>query len=262
MPMIKPERIDIEQARRAGGLRIVTLAHVPSPWGEALKGILHIKQIPHARVSHVFGSTTKPLQEWSAQESFPVMAWNDERPRTTWIEQLYLAERLQPTPRLIPEQFDDRLLMFGYCNELCGENGLGWTERLRGVHEALTKPDGDPAGVSAYLGNKYGYSPEIGAHAAARVVSILNALTARLESQRTRGSRFFVGDTLSALDVYWAAFTNMMRPLAPELCPMPQIIREMFTITEPSIVAAMHPILFEHRDFIFTNYLELPVDLS
>ena len=43
---------------------------------------------------------------------------------------------------------------------------------------------------------------------------------------------------------------------------MPRIIREMFTITEPQIVAATHPILLEHRDFIFGNYLELPVDLS
>ena len=109
------------------------------PWGEALKGILHIKQFPHARVSHMFGSPTTTLQEWSAQDSFPIMAWNDERPRTTWIEQLYLAERLAPTPRLIPEQFEDRVLMFGYSNELCGENGIGWTERLRGVHEQVTK---------------------------------------------------------------------------------------------------------------------------
>jgi glutathione S-transferase len=259
---MKVERIDIDQARHSSGLRIVTLAHIPSPWGEALKGILHIKRLPHARVSHVFGTPTKPLLEWSGQESFPVMAWNDERPLSTWIEQLYLAERLQPTPRLIPENFDDRVLMFGYCNELCGENGLGWTERLRGVHTALTKPGGDPAGVSAYLGKKYGYTPEIGERAAGRVISILNKLTARLESQRARGSRFFVGDTLSALDVYWPAFTNMMIPLAPELMPMPRQIREMFTITEPSIVAAMDPILFEHRDFIFKNYLELPVDLS
>jgi glutathione S-transferase len=262
VPTVKPERINIEQARRASGLRIVTLAHVPSPWGEALKGILHIKQMPHARVGHMFGSPTEPLQEWTAQDSFPVMAWNDERPRTTWIEQLYLAERLAPTPRLIPERLEDRVLMLGYSNEICGENGLGWTERLRGVHQALAKPGGDPAGVSAYLGEKYGYTPEIGQRAAGRVVSILTALAARLELQRTRGSRFFVGDTLSAVDVYWATFSNAMRPLAPELCPMPPIIREMFTTTEPIIVAAMHPLLFEHRDFIFTNYLELPVDLS
>ncbi len=260
--MVKPERINIEQARRASGLRIVTLAQVPSPWGEALKGILHIKQLPHARVGHRFGSPTQVLKEWTGQDSFPVMAWNDERPLANWIEQLYLAERLAPAPALIPARLEDRVLMFGYSHEICGENGLGWSERLRMVHAALTKPGGDPAGVSAYLAKKYGYTPEIGARAGGRVVAILNALAARLEQERARGSRFFVGDALSALDVYWATFSNLMKPLEPERCPMAPMIREMFTAVEPTIVAAMNPILFEHRDFIFSNYLELPVDLS
>jgi glutathione S-transferase len=256
------ERISIEQARASSGLRIVTLAQVPSPWGEALKGILHVKQLSHARVGHAFGSSTKVLKEWTAQDSFPVMAWNDEPPRTTWLEQLYLAERLAPTPQLIPESLEDRIQMLGYSNELCGVNGLGWSERLRSVHQELRKSGGDPAGVSAYLGKKYGYTPEIGARAEARVIATLTALAQRLRYQKTRGSRFLVGARLSALDVYWAAFSNAMRPLDAELCPMPQIIREMFTITEPTIVAAAHPILFEHRDYIFRNFLELPVDLS
>jgi glutathione S-transferase len=257
-----PERIDIEQARRASGLRIVTLARVPSPWGEALKGILHIKRLPHARVSHVFSTPTQTLEEWSGQDSFPVLAWNDERPLSRWIDQLNLAERLAPTPRLIPERIEDRVQMFGYCNELCGENGIGWTERLRGVHEQVTKPGGDPQGISAYLGKKYGYSPEIGERATQRVATGLTALATRLEQQKSRGSRFFVGDALSAMDVYWAAFSNMLVPLAPELMPMPSRVRAMFTATEPTIVAAIKPILIEHRDFIFKNYLELPVDLS
>ncbi len=256
------EKIDIEQARIAGGLRIVTLAVVPSPWGVALKGILQIEKLPHARASHVWGSSTETLKEWTGQDSFPVLAWNDERPRTGWIDQLYLAERLADAPRLIPEKLEDRVLMFGYSHEICGEQGLGWSERLRSVHEAFAKPGGDPAGVSAYLGKKYGYTPEIGERAAGRVVTILTALAKRMEEQRTRGSRFFIGDTLSALDVYWAAFSNALKPLAQELCPMPRIIRELFTTTEPAIVAAMNPILFEHRDFIFRNYFELPVDLS
>ena len=259
---MKPEKIDLEQARRASGLRIVTLAHVPSPWGEALKGILYIKQLPHARVSHAFGSPTTTLHEWTAQDSFPVLAWNDERPRTAWIDQLYLAERLAPAPQLIPERVEDRVLMFGYSHELCGENGLGWSERLRSVHLALEKPGGDPAGVSAYLGKKYGYTPEIGERTTGRIIAILTALGARLEHQRARGSRFFIGDALSALDIYWAAFSNAMKPLEPALCPMPRIVREMFTITEPAIVAATNPILLDHRDFIFKDYLELPVDLS
>jgi len=259
---MKPERIDIEQARRAGGLRIVTLAHLPSPWGEALKGILHIKQLPHARVSHPFGTQTQTLLEWTGQDSFPVLAWNDERPLSRWIDQLNLAERLAPTPRLIPESLEDRILMFGYSNELCGENGIGWTERLRGVHEQLTKPGGDPAGVSAYLGKKYGYTPEIGRRAAGRVAESLTALAQRLQEQNSRGSRFFVGNSLSAIDVYWAAFSNAIKPLAPELCPMHPRIRDAFTNTDPTVVAALKPILIEHRDFIFKNYLELPMDLS
>ncbi|MFI5351897.1 MAG: hypothetical protein ACHQZS_02960 [Candidatus Binatales bacterium] len=259
---MKPERMDIEQARRAGGLRLVTLAQIPSPWGEALKSILHVKQIPHARIGHVFGSSTQTLAEWTAQDSFPVLAWNDERPLSRWVDQLYLAERLAPAPQLIPERPEDRVMMFGYSHEICGENGLGWSERLRSVHLALTKPGGDPAGVSAYLGKKYGYTPEIGERMTGRVVAILTALAARLEHQRARGSRFFIGDALSALDIYWAAFSNAMKPLEPELCPMPRIIRELFTVTEPAIVAATDPILLDHRDFIFSNYLELPVDLS
>jgi glutathione S-transferase len=259
---VKAERIDIEHARRASGLRIVTLANVPSPWGEALKGILYVKQLPHARVSHVFGSPTQTLLEWSGQDSFPVLAWNDERPLSTWIDQLNLAERLAQTPRLIPERFDDRVLMFGYCNELCGENGIGWIERLRGVHEQLTKPGGDPRGVSSYLGKKYGYTPEIGAKAAERVAAGLTSLASRLEQQKARGSRFFIGDSLSAMDIYWAAFSNMWKPLPGELMPMSERIRAMFTTTDPTVVAALKPILLEHRDFIFKNYLELPVDLS
>src|SRR5208282_706486 len=35
---------------------------------------------------------------------------------------------------------------------------------------------------------------------------------------------------LSALDVYWAAFSDAMRPLEPELCPMLPMIREMLTV--------------------------------
>ena len=90
----------------------------------------------------------------------------------------------------------------------------------------------------------------------------MSAFATRLEQQKSRGSRFFIGDSLSAMDVYWATFSNMLIPLGPELMPMPSRVRAMFTTTEPTIVAAIKPILIEHRDFIFKNYLELPIDLS
>ena len=60
---------------------------VPSPWGEALKGILHIKQL-RTRVGHVFGSPTTTLQrmEWAGQLSDHGM----ERRAAAdhWIDQL------------------------------------------------------------------------------------------------------------------------------------------------------------------------------
>jgi len=91
--------------------------------------------------------------------------------------------------------------MFGYCNELFGENGIGWTERLRGVHEQIIKPGGDPAGVSAYWGRNR-LPPEIGERAtAASSVGLFAAPQRRLQEQKSRGSRFFIGDNLSAMDV-------------------------------------------------------------
>ena len=259
---MKPERIDIEQARRASGLRIVTLAHVPSPWGEALKGILHIKQLPHARVGHVFGSPTTTLQEWSGQDSFPVMAWNDERPLSTWIDQLNLAERLAPTPRLIPERLEDRVLMFGYCNELCGENGIGWTERLRGVHEEVSKP-GDPAGVSAYLGKKYGYTPEIGTRAdrASRVGyrrARRRLRAAEVPRQPILHRRLALGDGHLLGSVLQCDETARARAM-PDAS---EDSRDVHDRPNPPSSPRLKPILIEHRDFIFKNYLELPVDLS
>ena len=40
------EFVDFEEARKRDGLRMVVVSGVPSPWGEAAKGILYVKQIP------------------------------------------------------------------------------------------------------------------------------------------------------------------------------------------------------------------------
>ncbi len=124
------EYISVEQAKGISGLRLVLSPGVPGPWSEAAKGIFHVKKIPYIRVRQEIGRPDHALQEWTAQGSAPVAVWSDERPRSTWIEQLYLAERLAPTPPLIPVNIEDRALMVGYCNELCGEHGFGWSKRL------------------------------------------------------------------------------------------------------------------------------------
>ena len=41
---------------------------------------------------------------------------------------------------------------------------------------------------------------------------------------------------------------------------MTPLMRKTYTNTNPEIAAAASPILYEHRDFIFHEYLELPVD--
>ena len=257
------EYLNVEEARKLSGLRVVLSPGVPGPWSESLKGILYVKKIPYVKARQEIGGENRALKEWSAQATAPVMAWNDEPPRSTWIEQLYLAERLQPNPSLIPTNMEERTFMFGYCNELCGQHGFGWSKRLMLVHPTLTNPNADKGsqGFSHYIGDKYGYNAAEAEAAPRHCAEILQLLNTRLEQQRAKGSQFFIGNQLSALDIYWAAFAALVQPLPHEQCPMPSSFRKMYTNTDPTIQAAAKPILFEHRDFIYRNYLELPVDL-
>jgi glutathione S-transferase len=153
--------------------------------------------------------------------------------------------------------------MFGYCNELCGENGFGWTRRVMMLHPTLSDPKSEeaPRAFASYLGGKYGYSQSTAEAAPQRIARILQILGGRLEQQRAKGSKFFIGEQLSALDIYWAAFAALVQPLPHELCPMPQPFRTMYTNADPVVQAAVKPILLEHRDFLYREYLELPIDL-
>jgi glutathione S-transferase len=252
------EWIEIEAARGLPGLRLVLTAGVPGPWGESAKNILHVKRIPYARVRQVPGESEAALRAWTAQTSAPVAIWEDERPRSSWVEILYLAERLAPEPALLPADPSARVTMFGLCHEVAGDLGFGWQRRLMLLHPALEAGAG---GLPALLAGKYGYTPEAGKAAPSRSAEILRTLAAQLHAQRERGSRFFVGDTLSALDLYWAAFAAMVDPLPPEQCPMNDGMRAAYTLGDPEVRAAADPILIEHRDFVYERYLELPLEL-
>ncbi len=257
------EYIDVAQARNMSGLRLVLSPGVPGPWSEAAKGIFYVKKFPYAKVRQEVGGPNLALQEWTAQTTAPVAAWNEEPPRSIWIQQLFLAERLAPNPPLIPANIEDRVLMFGYCNEICGETGFGWSKRLMFIHTTLSNPNASEAARTSSLrfGKKYGYTPELGVAAPTRVAQILRLLSSRLEQQRAQGSKFFIGAQLSALDIYWATFAALVQPLPQELCPMPQAFRTMYTNTDPVVQAAVTPLLLEHRDFVYHEYLELPIDL-
>lgn len=256
------EYVEIEEAIKMPGLRVVLPPRIPGPWGEAIKGVLHVKKIPYTKVRHDLVEQA-PLIRWTAQSSSPVLVYNDERPRSVWNDQLYLAERLQPNPPLIPAAIDDRVQMFGLCNLLAGENGLGWTRRLMLVEAMVNEAGADEAARKWPLafGSKYGYSPEAAAAAPAKCAEIIATFARRLERQQALGSSYLIGDRLSALDIYWAGFAAVVKPLPHELCPMLPQTRKLYDCTDPLVRAATTPQLLAHRDFIYREYLELPVDL-
>jgi glutathione S-transferase len=251
--------VSVEEAIQRPGLRMVVVGNVPSPWGEAAKGIFHVKGIDWVAVRLTYDS--EPLKQWAGERSGPVAVYNDEPPRSAWDKILLLAEHLAPAPALLPKDAAERALAFGLAHELCGEGGLGWSRRLQLVHAGLRNVGGFPERVSKYLAKKYGYRPETGADAAARVAALLRMLSARLKAQRQNGSRYYVGDGLSAVDVYSATFMAMFRPLAHEQCKMDPATRAAFEASDAEIDAALDPTLFDHRDMMYAEHLELPLSL-
>ncbi|CAN0410127.1 unnamed protein product, partial [Phaeothamnion confervicola] len=138
---IKINYVSIAAARALGGLRLVLGSYaIPGPWRESCKALFDVKGIPYTSVrcsnagasETSFGAdgTHSELIAWTAQSSAPVAVWEDERPRSSWIDQLNLAERLAPEPCLVPPDFEARVRMFGLINEIAGEGGLGWSKRL------------------------------------------------------------------------------------------------------------------------------------
>jgi glutathione S-transferase len=251
--------VSVEEAIQRSGLRMVVVGNVPSAWGEAAKGLLHIKGIEWAAVRLVYDSDA--LKQWAGQRNGPIAIYDKEAPRSGWAEILLLAERLAPTPPLLPKGPAERALVFGLAHEICGEAGLGWSRRLQLIDAGLHRAGGFPERVAIYLARKYGHSPEAGAAAGARVVALLGMLAARLKAQREAGSPYFVGGGLTAVDVYSATFMAMFAPLPPAQCDMDAATRAAFETRDAQTAAALDPLLLAHRDMMYAQHLELPLSL-
>ena len=255
--------IDAAEARKRDGLRLALVMGVPSPWGEAAKAIFHLKKVPYARVRQQPGGANEELEAWTGQTSAPVAAWNDERPRTGWAEILLLAERIAPEPRLVPEDAASRARLFGLAHELCGELGFGWCRRNAGIHLSIEKaPPGPLREWAMGFGRKYGYRAEEGELYRRRVRDVLALFTATLREQRARGSRFLLGDGLTALDLYAATFMALLEPLRAPECPMDDGMRAFYSLRDPAQRVPGDELLLEHRDEIYRDFLELPVVLE
>jgi glutathione S-transferase len=253
------EYISVEEAIAGTGLRMVVVGHIPSPWSEAAKGILRVKGIPWKAVRLAYDSPQ--LKAWAGQRSAPVAIYNNEAQRSGWADILLLCERLAPQPSLLPADAADRALMFGLAHEICGEQGLAWSRRVQLVQAGLAGEGGFAAQAAAYIGKKYGFSPQAGASAPARVVAVLKMLAARLKAQQPAGSDYYIGKSLTAVDIYSATALALMRPLPQAVCEMDPATRRAFEFREPVTDAALDAVLVRHRDLMYERHLGLPLSL-
>lgn len=253
--------VDVATARAQPGLRLVLTVGGPGPWGEAAKAVFAVKKVPFLPVRQDSGEANDELQAWCGHRNAPVACYDDERPRAGWAEILLLAERLAPEPALLPSDPALRAEALGLAHEICGEQGLGYSRRLmlfQGTLEGRAAR-GKPPGKMGEMAARYGYEPRAAAAAPGRVAELLGLLATRLREERAKGSRFFVGGQLGAVDLYWATFAAMLAPLPHGLCPMSESLRRMYTCRDETVLAALTPELLAHRDFVYERYLETPL---
>jgi glutathione S-transferase len=250
--------VEAGEARKLPGLKLALTKRIPNPWGESAKALFHVKKVPYVRVPQRPGMPNEEIVAWTGQRSAPVAAWNDERPRTAWSEIVQLAERVAPDPPLIPKDAELRARMFGLLHELAGENGFGWSRRMM---FALSTLDGPDAMVGEFLVQAYGSGRPQLDPLRRRVGELLDLYASVLGAQRRAGRRFFLGDSLTALDLYWAGFAALIEPLPPEQCDMLPQFRELYTLRDAELRARVDPILLEHRDAIYRDFLLLPIRL-
>jgi glutathione S-transferase len=252
--------VDLDTARAARGLRIAVASALPSPWSEAVKGLLRCKQIPALAVRFLRG--TPELQVWTASNNVPVVLYDDEAPRSNWAAIIAFAERLGGAMPLVPADPEARARMFGLVHELAGEGGLGWSSRLLMIDGGLRSDgrEGFPVPVARSLARKYGYAPEHVVPAVARIAEVLALLDRALAGARAAGHRYLMGDAPTALDIYVATFLTPITGVSQAECPaMLPPLRPAFAYVGRQVGNLLSPALAAHRRFMFDEYLGWPI---
>ena len=250
--------LDVEEAQQKPGLKLALTARFPGPWCEAAKSVFYAKGLDFVPVRQLAGKPNEALFSWSGHRNAPVAMYGDEPAKTTAEQIVLLAERLAPSPQLVPDDVEQRALMFGLIRELSGELGLGWSRRAMMLNSVAAKnTEAKPANL---LMRDYSHGFASQEQAVQRTVSILQAFSTRLREQQRAGKRYLCGDSLTALDIYWATFAILLKPLPSELCDLPEVIRPAYENYPPEVRSAADDILFEHRDYVYQRYLQLPMD--
>ena len=247
----------VAEARHISGLRLALSAGTCGPWGEAAKAVFKLRNVPFVPVRQHIMQANEELVEWTGFRNAPVAVYNDEPGVAGWIEILMLAERLGSGPSLLPEDQIERMMALGISTEICSPGGFGWERRL-----SMMNPDRplQAADGKDFMSRSYGVRPGVAESATKRAIAILEGLGRQLRSQQAKGSPFFVGNRISAPDIYWACFSQLVGPLPEELCPMGPDMRQVYSYITAEIAEAVDPILMEHRDMIWEKHIGLPLD--
>ena len=70
----------VQELIDSSGLRIILVAGVPSPWGQAAKAMMEYKGLAYTAAPLMAGETNDDIVAWGGVNSGPVVAWNDEAP--------------------------------------------------------------------------------------------------------------------------------------------------------------------------------------
>jgi glutathione S-transferase len=165
-----------------------------------------------------------------------------------------LAEEIgaADTPSLIPSNFEQRAEVFGLCAVILAEDGFIWNMRILG---------------DSPLGRKYGFSEEASLTAPGKMVDVIRLIDGRLETQEQRGSRYLVGDSVTAADIYWATLSMSVLPPPAEIMPLTQQNKGMLKYFArnsqiPAFANALTKRIEEHQQYILTTYCETPAVLG
>ena len=249
--------VSVAEARAMPDLRLALSAGTPGPWGEAAKAVLNLRHVAWTPVRQNIMQANDELVAWTGFRNAPVAVYSDEPGVAGWIEILMLAERLGSGPSLLPDDELERMLVLGISAEICSPGGFGWERRLTMMRGGRATQTG---GAPDIMTKAYGVREDAVATATARVIAILKGLSRQLASQRAAGSDYFVGEHLTAADIYWACFAILIEPLPHETCPMSPEMRAIYANITPEIASAADPALLAHRDMVWQRHIGLPME--
>ncbi|MEM1019478.1 MAG: hypothetical protein AAGJ09_03200 [Pseudomonadota bacterium] len=250
--------LSVEEGRKRPGMKLVLTKGYLAPWSESAKAVFRLRDVYYRAVEQKAGEANDALVDWTGMRNAPIAIYGEEPPRANYLEILMLAERLGTHHSLIPTEAIERLLCLGACADIAGDGGFGWNMRLL-MFAAIY---GEPSGANTYpplvaqILSDYSFNRDTLQRAKGRAIEIMQGLDELLAQS---GQGYLVGEEVTAADIYWAIFSNMVVPLPHDVNPMPDAQRVMYDCKDEEILDAFSPTLREHRDRIYKEHLGFPV---